>query len=202
MNKYIETELKHYNLHFGSKYAKLYSNQQLSDRHQRVPEIVIAHYSKRDTGRPHDILITAGMSSQVQTFPEDYHQERWSTELILYLDTVTEQDIEWMVWLSSLPFIDDFALGYGHSVFWSEPLYSHSTLSKFLFISPVIKIDDTLLDDFSLAPYPVEPLWVVPITDAEYQLKREQGLAPIFTLFHQNQHPVVLNRHRRCYVSS
>ncbi len=202
MNKYIETELKHYNLHFGAQHAKLYSNQHLAERHSSVPEIVIALYSKQHTGRPHDILITAGMSMQVQNFPKDYQEERWSTELILYLEDVTEQDIEWMVWLASLPFIDQFALGYGHSVFWSEPVYSHSTLSKFLFISPVIKIDDTLLDDFTLAPYPVEPLWVVPITDAEYQLKKEQGLSPIFHLFHQNHHPVALNRHRRCYVNS
>ncbi len=201
MKKYIGVLWHRYDRHFGCDAADVYVNSTWNEDNPQIPPMSVSLYKKQQTGRAHDILITAGMSQQPYPFPPDFQGERWSSELIMYFDEVEEEDIKWMFWLSSLPYIDNFSLGFGHTVSHPEPLYKNSNLSNFLFIRPIIEPDQSLFTDFLLALYAVDLLWVVPITQHEYQLKCTAGLDVLFDLLDKNQHPIALNKQRRCYVT-
>ncbi len=201
MNHYLNKQLAYYDQHFACTASVVFGSRWWKNQTSGLPDIWVALYRKAETGRAHDVLVTLGMSQVPQCFPADYHDEKWSTELLIYLEAVTERDIHWMLWLATLPYSNQMLLGYGDSIELPENMYEGSGLSTCLLMSPAIEMDNKLLENFDAAPYPVEPLWVVPVTEAESALKQQQGLAPIFHLFQQNQHPLVLNRQRLCYLA-
>ena len=55
-------------------------------------------------------------------------------------------------------------------------------------------------DDFHAAAHPVDLLWVVPLSEREYRLKREQGIDGLMPVFAENAHPVTVDKQRGCYL--
>lgn len=198
--RYVGALLRLYEAHFGVEPSNVHVNNAWDEQNSTIPPIAVCVFTKASTGLPFDVLITAGMSSTAMSFKESFEDVRWTTELIQYVDGVTDEDIRWMLWLADLPFFDSFVLGYGHTVNFASPLYDGSALSSFLFLNTLIKRDQKLFDGFSASPHPVDLLWVVPVTAAEYSTKTGKGLSVILELFEKHEHPVVLNRMRGCYV--
>ena len=202
MKKYIGAIWNIYDSHFGCEASNIVVNKYWDEEKSDVPPISVCVYKKSDTGLQYDVAITAGMSWKPMEFAENYKGERWSTEFIQYFKNIEEEDTDWLLWLSNLPYWDQFALGYGHTVSYTEPLYEGSELSNFLFLNTLIKNDQNIFDIFEIAPYPIDLLWVVPITSAEYALKKKEGLDPIFDLFDQHNHPILLDKTRKSFIEN
>ena len=194
MKKYIGAIWNKYTTHFGCEATDIHVNRYWDDDDAEAPAISVCVYKKQDTGLEYDVALTAGMSWRPMNFGESYSGERWSTELIQYFRSIDDEDTDWLLWLACLPYWDEFALGFGHTVSYSKPLYDDSLLSNFLFLNTLIKNDQKIFEDFTVAPYPVDLLWVVPITSAEYELKINQGLDPVLDLFEANNHPISLDK--------
>ena len=197
----IRRLIKAYTKHFGCKPSEVISEPLLDG--PNVPPISVCLFPKKKTGLPHDVLITAGMSLREMAFPESYSSEKWSNELILYVDKPQKEDFRWLRWVAELPFFDSFVIGYGHTVWFPDSLYqnSKSNLSKFLLIETLMRRDRGILASCRHTAFPCEVLWLVPITEAEYNLKLESGIGAVLTMFEKHQHPIVLNRERSCYAT-
>lgn len=191
--------IKHYNRHFGAEAAEVKINN--GDANSKVPSLAICHYKSSDTGLPHDVLITAGMSLAEMAYPKDYEDERWSTELILYVEKASDEDMQWMIWLAELPYFDELVIGHGHSIRFAEALYKNSCLKHFLLLETLIKNDQNLANTLPEPVHPAKLLWVVPLSDREYELKRKGGFGDLMDVFTEKRHPIALQRHRRCYLS-
>lgn len=200
MKKYIGAIWNIYDSHFGCEASERIVNKYWNEEHGEVPPISVCIYRKADTGLPHDVAVTAGMSWKPMSFGESYTGERWATELIQYFHSAEKEDINWLLWLSCLPYWDQFALGYGHTVSYPKPLYEASKLSNFLFLNTLIKKDQGIFENFGVSPHPIDLLWTIPITSAEYELKKEKGLDAILDLFDANDHPIELDKFRDSYV--
>ncbi|MDF6001577.1 hypothetical protein P4050_28055 [Pseudomonas aeruginosa] len=59
---YIGTLRSKYDAHFGSEPSTVFPGHEYWDDSAGVPAIDVFVYRKEDTGRPHDVLITAGMA--------------------------------------------------------------------------------------------------------------------------------------------
>jgi len=197
----IPNLIESYSNYFRCQPSQVYSQPCLTSI--SVPAISVCLFEKQHTGLPHDVLITAGMSLTSMSFPENFSGERWSSELIQYLDTVEKTDFQWLTWLAELPFFDSFVLGHGHSVTYHESLYPEhkSKLSKFLLLETTIVNDRNILASSPDTTFPCEILWVIPLTDAEYRLKIDSGFGKLLDKFDENKHPLILNKQRSCYVS-
>jgi hypothetical protein len=202
MQKYIGAIINYYDKHFGCEASEIIVNKYWDAKDSEIPAIAICIYRKEDTGFGYDVALTAGMSWIPMNFGETYSGNKWSTELIQYFDKIEKEDVNWLLWLSSLPYIDKFALGYGHTVSYPEPLYSESLLSNWVFLNTILVKDQELFNGFVASPYEVDLLWVVPITSAEYEVKIKNGLNTILDLFSENNHPVLLNKGRKAYVGN
>ena len=202
MEKYIGAIWNIYSSHFGCEATEVHVNKYWDEESPEIPPMSICVYKKEDTGLQYDIALTAGMSWRPMNFGEHYTGQRWSTELIQYFQTIESEDVDWLLWLSCLPYWDEFALGFGHTINYSAPLYKGSSLTSFLFLNSLIKNDQDIFSGFPAAPYPVDLLWVVPITSAEYELKITAGLDPILDLFETNKHSILLEKFRKSYVEN
>lgn len=140
------------------------------------------------------------MSWRPMNYNDSYKGDRWSTELILYVDNVKDEDRQWLFWLAILPFIDNFVLGHGHTVKGNEAIYDNSQLCDFLFLETIVREDSQIFNEFDVPPYPTELLWVVPLTSSEYEEKITNGLDSILDIFEKHQHPIVLDRNRKSYI--
>lgn len=58
-----------------------------------------------------------------------------------------------------------------------------------------------MFDGFALSAHPVDLLWVVPLTEQEYQVNVKEHLEGIARLLTDAGHPLSLDRHRYCYVT-
>ncbi len=126
---------------------------------------------------------------------------RWSAELICYLDELGGDDLRHLQWLAGLPFHERLALGHGHAVAFGFPLYEQSLLRHFLLLPAPLEEDASLFDGFALSAHPVDLLWVVPLTEQEYQVNVKEHLEGIARLLTDAGHPLSLDRHRHCYVT-
>ncbi|RQB77268.1 suppressor of fused domain protein [Pseudomonas aeruginosa] len=200
MSEYIETLRSKYDAHFGSEPSTVFPGHEYWDDSAGVPAIDVFVYRKEDTGRPHDVLITAGMSRQPMDFLPTYEGERWASELIWYFDEADRRDLQTTQWLAGLPFHDRFVLGFGHTVQFGMPIFEGGHLRHFLLLNTLVKIDARLFDDFHAAAHPVDLLWVVPLSEREYRFKREQGIDGLMPVFAENAHPVTVDKQRGCYL--
>ncbi len=119
MNEHIKTLINRYNQHFECSPFNVYNVNELLPgfNEQDVPDIYIVHYSAADLGRPHDILITAGISQSDLDFknqvPED---KKWRNEIIIYHDKVIDRDISSLAFVAALPFHDKFLIDSGGEI--------------------------------------------------------------------------------------
>lgn len=184
----IKNITKEYNKHFEK--APYFSKKSVED--EKIIDTLV--YRNPNYKRNYDVIITAGMSLYDFSYPKDYKHQKWRTELILYVDKYTKEDILWMEWLSQLPFMDNFALDYNNTVKYHEPIYSNSELHNFLFLNPQVIYDQEIFNE------PVILLWIVPITENEYWLKRDDGIDSLLDLFDKHKLSHILNRERKSLI--
>ena len=103
-------------------------------------------------------------------------------------------------WLASLPFIDDTWFAFGHRVPMPEPPVAGTDFRTFLFLTPIIKPDQRIAEQLSVAGDPVEILTVNLISDREYELIRNDGLDAFLDLLDENDYPPIFDPARKSYV--
>ncbi|ABR82957.1 MULTISPECIES: suppressor of fused domain protein [Pseudomonas aeruginosa group] len=201
MNDYIARLRARYDEHFGCAPAMTLDCRGFWKHCAAVPDMAVFAYRLENSRRAHHVAITAGMSQRPMHFAPYMGKARWSTELICYLDHLGGEDLRHLQWLAGMPFHDQLALGRGHSVAFGFPLYEYSLLRHFLLLGTPDREDAGLFDGFADSAYPVDLLWVVPLTEPEYQVKVKRNLEGIGALLSQSAHPLSLDRHRHCYVT-
>ncbi|HBO3293584.1 TPA: suppressor of fused domain protein, partial [Pseudomonas aeruginosa] len=115
-------------------------------------------------------------------------------------EVAERRDLQTTQWLAGLPFHDRFVLGFGHTVQFGMPIFEDGHLRHFLLLNTLVKIDARLFDDFHAVAHPVDLLWIVPLSEREYRLKREQGIDGSMPVFAENAHPVTVDKQRGRYL--
>ncbi|MCT2411298.1 suppressor of fused domain protein, partial [Pseudomonas aeruginosa] len=115
-------------------------------------------------------------------------------------EVAERRDLQTTQWLAGLPFHDRFVLGFGHTVQFGRPIFEDGHLRHFLLLNTLVKIDARLFDDFHAVAHPVDLLWIVPLSEREYRLKREQGIDGSMPVFAENAHPVTVDKQRGRYL--
>ena len=190
--------LKALSKHFGAAPTLLW------DPNEEAPQVGCAYFSAAKTGRPWGTLTTFGMSINPMVMDDraaDTDTRR--TEIIAYVDAEeTELDdiANWLCWVGCLPFLQDpqTFLGWGHTIHMDKPLFKDSELTTPLTLTSIVKADNEPV--FQLEGEDVGFLWLTFLTEAEYALKKEQGVNAVLDLFDENEHPVTLDRLRKSYV--
>ncbi len=201
MNDYIARLREKYDAHFGCAPAMTLDCRDFWRHCVAAPEMAVFAYRLESTRRPHHVVITAGMSQAPMHFAPYMGKARWSAELMCYLDELGGDDLRHLQWLAGLPFHERLALGHGHAVAFGFPLYEQSLLRHFLLLPAPLEEDASLFDGFALSAHPVDLLWVVPLTEQEYQVNVKEHLEGIARLLTDAGHPLSLDRHRHCYVT-
>jgi hypothetical protein len=67
-------------------------------------------------------------------------------------------------------------------------------------LAPLLRHHRALGDELEIEDVQVEFLWVVPITQAELDLKNAEGMDALLDLFETNRHPWLFDPGRRSYV--
>jgi hypothetical protein len=192
------TILKALSSHFGAAPTLLW------DPGDEAPQVGCAYYSAEKTGRPWGTLITFGMSIDPMVMDdraEDTDTRR--AEIITYVDadeTQLDDIANWLCWVGCLPFLQEpqTFLGWGHTIHMDQPLFKDSELTTPLTLTSIVKADNEPV--FQVEGEDVGFLWLTFLTDAEYALKKEQGVNAVLDLFSEYNHPVALDRSRLSYV--
>lgn len=190
--------LKSLTRHFGAAPTLLW------DPSDEAPQVSCAYFSAEKTGRPWGTLATFGMSLTPMVMDdraEDTDTPR--AEIIAYVDaneTQLDDIANWLCWAGCLPFLQEpqTFLGWGHTIHMDEPVFKGSELTTLLTLTSIVKADNEPL--FQVEGEDVGLLWLTFLTDAEYALKKEQGVNAVLDLFGENNHPVALDRSRKSYV--
>jgi hypothetical protein len=168
-----------------------------------VPHIDVYIFQRSSGERVTYSLVTGGMSDLEMTLPSASKGAPRRTELIFYCTEPREEYIAILRWLAHFPHSGRSFLGYGHTMPNGDPpapFWGSTSLDTILFVPPIVKKDQALPSELSLAGQPVHFLWVVPLTTAECNYKLKNGFAAMMNLFQQNRHPHVFDPNRRSYV--
>jgi hypothetical protein len=184
--------------HFGTAPTLLW------DPNDEAPQVGCAYFSAEKTGRPWGTLATFGMSLTPMVMDEravDTDTPR--AEIIVYVDadeTQLDDIANWLCWVGCLPFLQEppTFLGWGHTIHMDNPLFKDSELTTPLTLTSIVKADNVPV--FQVEGEDVGFLWLTFLTEAEYALKKEQGVNAVLDLFDENEHPVALDRSRKSYV--
>jgi hypothetical protein len=91
-----------------------------------------------------------------------------------------------------------FTPGGTEALLSDDPL--RAPLPHVALLTPLLKHHRTLGDDLAIDGVPVELLWVVPITQAELELKNTQGMDALLDVFEAHHHPWLFDGARKSYV--
>lgn len=125
--------------------------------------------------RPYWTLITGGMSDKRQNVPGDapgFVSPR--TEILLYAREPKDWMFHVLKCLAEMPFTQDTFLHWWHSVPNGMPMTpQRSHLTNFLFLPPYLEPES--LDALRIDEEKVDVLWLVPITDSEFDYAVQRG---------------------------
>ena len=149
-------------------------------------------------GRPFDLWVTDGMSDRPMRAPDATRRRR---ELIFYADPGFDYTIA-LRSVASLPFENDTFLDFGHTLqvlghFFvpdgERALIDEAPtpipLPHIVLLDPLVRSHRALFEALHFEGEAVELLWVVPISVAEWTLKRTEGLDALLDLFAERAHP-------------
>lgn len=144
-------------------------------------------------------MVTSGMSDRPMAVPPGT-SEFSRAELIWYTRSSSRQYAVMLCWLAEFPFIDSTWIGHGHTVRWYEPLFEGSALHHYWIIPPLVRQHRGMAEKVRIGGDPVHLWWVVPITQAELDLKIREGSEALLDVFDRCRHPLVLDESRKSYV--
>ncbi len=125
------------------------------------------------------------------------------TELILYAPEAKEQYVEMLRFLAHYPHDNGRWIYYRTTIpngTPPEPFFKRSKLSTIFLTEPILKGDRELTSRLRIKRTAIDLLWVIPITDAECELKLNRGADALYDAFNRVQLPFVLDERRRSCV--
>jgi len=156
------------------------------------------------TGEERDFftLVTGGLSDERMKLPEGSPFRR--AELVLYVDEPSERHVALLLWLASLPLVQE-KTWYGPGTTMTngnppQPIFDGSSLDCYLFLYPIVADDAKVHERLTLEGDPTALLWVVPITSAERQFIIDRQLPAFLDVLNKNEHPFWLDEGRKSYV--
>ena len=176
-----------------------------------APTIEVRRYCGRPpkSGSEHDVWVTAGMSDTAMVDDDGNPVRR---ELIFYALPGGDYSNA-LRSIACVPFENQTYLDHGHSVGVFGALFvpggvdalmaenmESIALPHVVMLSPLIRKHQELSDELVIDNAPVEFLWVVPVSQAELDLKREEGMNALLDIFERNKHPWIFDPTRRSYI--
>jgi len=186
---------KVYQRHFGE--AKQVSHEIIP----LLPHIDVVEYSRESQGKQVCVLVTSGMSDLAMNVPSGAEAPR-RIELIFYCTEPKREYIQTLRWLAHFPHDQKTWIGAFHTIPNGNPAPAlwGTAMDTIFLLPPLVKKDQNLQQDLILDGDGVEFLWLVPLTNAECQLKLAKGASTILDLFQKNRHPYVFDPNRSSYV--
>jgi hypothetical protein len=175
------------------------------------PRIEVRRYAGKPVknGPECDVWVTSGMSDVEMTDDDD---ELIRRELIFYAKP-GGNFTNALVSVARFPFENDTFLETGHSIRTYGALFlpggaealvsedaSSIELPHLVLLSPLLRHHQRLSDELEIEGCPVEFMWVVPISNAELELKLEEDTDALLDVFEENQHPWLFDPTRNSYV--
>jgi hypothetical protein len=149
-------------------------------------------------------LVTSGMSDLPLHLPPTVAKTApRRVELIFYCSDPKKEYLETLRWVARFPHDQKTWLSFGHTLPNGNPpapFWGSQILDTLLFMPTVVKRDQALPNELTLAGDPVQFLWVVPISTAECGLKLKKGFGSMLDLFEKHHHPHVFDPTRASYV--
>jgi hypothetical protein len=142
-------------------------------------------------------LITSGMSDQRMFMPKR-SEDPCRLELEMYVKEVKKYHIERLTQAAEFPFVEKTYLGHGDTIDWLDPIARGSDLDADLIMYSILA--NHRERSLTIHRDPVQLLWCVPISSAELEYKKEEGIDALLEVFDDNKHPLVLDVHRKSYV--
>jgi hypothetical protein len=149
-------------------------------------------------GRAFDAWITDGMSDRPMSAPDPARRRR---ELVFYAAPGFDYS-HGLRAVADLPFENDTFIDFGHTIrvlghFFvpdgEQALIAEDaapvSLPHVVLLDPLIRPHRALFEGLAIGGEPIELLWVVPISHAEWSLRRERGLDALLDTFERNAHP-------------
>jgi hypothetical protein len=176
-----------------------------------APRIEVRRYHGRpaNNGPECDVWVTSGMSD-VEMIDDDEQAIR--RELIFYAPSGGDF-ARAMTSVARFPFEHGTFLDQGHSIrsygaFFqpggAETLISENaerlTLPHVLLLWPLLRHHQRLGEELEIDGSPVEFLWIVPISQAELELKNDNDTDALLDVFEENRHPWLFDPTRKSYV--
>lgn len=166
-----------------------------------VPHIDVYVFAPRE---PYDFytLVTGGMSDRPMQTPSADTPRR--CELVLYVEEPKPIYIKLLRYLASIPSEQDTWFSAGSTMTNGQPpqpIFEDSMLDCYVFLVPQLEGHNDLHTRLTIGDEGVFPLWVVPITQAECELIRDKGMQHFGIALSKNEHSLVLDESRQCYVS-
>jgi len=196
MQANMEIRERHYDEFFGESDTVLHEVLPL------VPHIDVYRYPPTST-RNFYTYVTGGMSDLPMHSPEETGRDCRRVELVFYSESENKLYAEWLRTLAHFPHDNHTWLHWGHTMpngTPPTPLFGEGPLNTMIFMGSILRPDNTLGELLSIDSDPVNLVWVVPITQAECELKLEKGVSAIYDLFDEHKHPHVFCGQRKSYV--
>ena len=159
------------------------------------PHIDVYMHTPTDE-RDFHTLVTGGMSDRAMS-------DGSRAELLLYTAEADESYIGLLRHYARLVHDLETTFGAFHTITNGDPpapLFPDSELDTLFLIPPIVEPERSRDGELELDGVPLQLLWVVPITNAEAQLKLDRGADELLDLLDERQHPVVLDPRRASYV--
>jgi hypothetical protein len=164
------------------------------------PHIDVFLYREEFEERTFFRLVTAGMSDLPMQLPDG---EQVRAELVMYVPKIEESYVEMLRFLAHYPHDNRRWLYFGHTLpngHPPSPFFESSKLSVALIANSVVARDNQLNEQLILDGTAVELMCVIPITEAECNLKLERGADALYELFNETKLPFILDERRRSLV--
>jgi len=173
-----------------------------SEKQPLVPHIEVLCFSPNDKKRDYYTLVTTGMSDMPMKLPEEDKINSNRTELVFYCREPKNIYCELLRRVAHFPHDNSSYLGIGHTLPISSSgiFANNSHLTTLLFMPSFVEKDMKMKETLRIKDSTVNLLWVVPISDAECNIKLKTGISGILDIFDRNRHSFVFDENRRSYV--
>lgn len=150
--------------------------------------------------RPIATMVTCGISDQAVRVWSDRDSSR--IELVLYADVATRPHAKCLHRIAEQIVRNEFAVAYGATMEFDEPLFASERLDGCVFLIPNIESDFAIRTALRIDDQPLHLMWVVPTTKLERDLINEQGIAAFCSLLDRHQHGLTIQAKRECYITA
>jgi hypothetical protein len=191
---FMEAREAHYTKFFGPIKSVFHSND-------FKPVHVDVYLFSRNEQRSHYTLITGGMSDARMVVPQEgYDYVTGYSEILLYASSVENWMVSVLKSLAEMPLEDKTYLHWMHTVPNGQPMTAKpSLLTSFLFL-PAYFEDKAFSYELFVGGNQVQPLMLVPITEAEREFAVENGSEALAERFEEVGLDPVVDEQRKSVV--